>query len=306
MSRICVIGPVDHGKSTLLGHMLYLSNNSDELSRSLNKIIAECPPKMMSWKYARLLDICEEERERGKTHEFTEVKMTCNNKEYTFIDTPGHEIFVRSMLEGLLMGKMTCDVACYVIDVTNFDSAFDRGNVKEQLTLTRATGITNLIVLFNRMDVVEWNEKVVEDIKAKLSPFLKKLSWVNIVYHSISALYGKRIVPDIFQIIDNLKVVPQQDSVSIISSATSIFKCKLKVLNVAEGQLFTAGFICMMHSKNGETEVEIAHIPGKIKFLKPGDASLVLIRIDNCKELLGGKIILRKDNYTIGFGMLTE
>lgn len=92
MKKFVAIGHVDTGKSTFCGHLLYKCNyiNDHDFKKIKDKAKQD---QMEKWIWARILDIYEEETSRGKTHEFSEIGFTYNDKDYTLIDTPGHQKF---------------------------------------------------------------------------------------------------------------------------------------------------------------------------------------------------------------------
>ena len=88
-TRFVLIGHVDHGKSTLAGHLLYkvgkfTQRDAEKASQDADKL------KMIRWKWAYLLDTYQEERERGKTHEYCIEPFQWEGISYELIDTPGH------------------------------------------------------------------------------------------------------------------------------------------------------------------------------------------------------------------------
>ena len=106
-----VSGHVDHGKSTLLGFLLYkygqIYNEEDKLVPFITEHDMENLRKkaqelgMPGWEYAYVLDICSEERESGKTFNYTAIDFEYKNKSYRCIDTPGHKCYIRELLAAL-------------------------------------------------------------------------------------------------------------------------------------------------------------------------------------------------------------
>ncbi|MCP4760204.1 MAG: elongation factor 1-alpha, partial [archaeon] len=68
--NLVVIGHIDHGKSTLMGHVLVLTGAVTEREqRDLEKLAKEHDRE--SWKYAYFMDNLAEERKRGITIDLT-------------------------------------------------------------------------------------------------------------------------------------------------------------------------------------------------------------------------------------------
>src|SRR4030042_6673971 len=93
------IGPVDHGKSTTVGHLFYKAGAIPE--KQLKDLEAEA--KAMgkeSFKYAWVLDRLKEERERGVTIDLAFYELETKKNVFTIIDAPGHRDFVKKMVTG--------------------------------------------------------------------------------------------------------------------------------------------------------------------------------------------------------------
>ena len=156
MKKVVFIGHVDTGKSTLLGHILYKNGyiTEHELDKIHTQAIKE---KMGRWKWARILDIYEEEMTRGKTHEYVEIEINLNGEKVSLIDTPGHQSFVREMINGISCQVKSAIVMVSMID-NEFEASFNNGMLKEHILLSRCAGINNYIIVANKMDAINWDE----------------------------------------------------------------------------------------------------------------------------------------------------
>lgn len=165
---LVVVGHVDAGKSTLMGHLLCLVGTVTQ--KTLHKFEKES--KQMgkaSFAYAWVLDEGQDERERGVTIDVCVKHFATENRRFTILDAPGHRDFVPNMLQGAVQA----DAALLVADVSNFDSGFERGGqTKEHLQLIRSLGIANLIVAVNKLDTHDWSEDVYNTIKERLHSFI--------------------------------------------------------------------------------------------------------------------------------------
>lgn len=172
--NIVFIGHVDAGKSTIGGHILYLTGQVDK--RTLEKFEREAKEmNRESWYLSWALDTNDEERDKGKTVEVGRGFFETDKKRFTLLDAPGHRCFVSNMIGGAAQA----DVGILVISARKgeFETGFDRGGqTREHALLAKTAGVKHLIVLINKMDdpSVGWDKGRYDDICSRLLPFLKQ------------------------------------------------------------------------------------------------------------------------------------
>lgn len=120
-----------------------------------------------------------EEREKGKTVEVGRAFFETENKHFVILDAPGHKGFVPNMIGG----ASQADIAVLVISARRgeFETGFERGGqTREHAMLVKTAGVKYLIVLINKMDdsTVNWDPTRYDEIKDKLTPYLKKCGFV--------------------------------------------------------------------------------------------------------------------------------
>ena len=311
MKKFVLIGHVDTGKSTVAGHLLYKSNYLSE--HEMNKIRVKAKAdKMERWVWARVLDIYEEEMERGKTHEFTQIDFTYNNNDYQLIDTPGHQAFIRSMIGGIYSG-VKIGVVLVSMKENEFNASFTTGMLKEHLILSKVVGIRHLIILANKMDIINWDETKFNNYINQVTNFLKSINWAKKCIHIIPisgyngiGLTDNKDMPEWFNdkcLIEKLEDIKlKKGFVEPDLRSAKKFYVDLKILNV--NGVITPGFECIMHHNGEETQVVIEKIKNK-QFGKNGDKIKCLFSTSNSSSTkidVIRNVIFRKDEYTIGFG----
>ncbi|KAM6355572.1 HBS1-like protein isoform 6-T6 [Podargus strigoides] len=192
--NLVVIGHVDAGKSTLMGHLLYLLGNVNK--RTMHKYEQESKKAgKASFAYAWVLDETGEERERGVTMDVGMTKFETKTKVITLMDAPGHKDFIPNMITGAAQA----DVAILVVDASRgeFEAGFETGGqTREHGLLVRSLGVTQLAVAVNKMDQVNWQQERFQEITSKLGHFLKQAGFKesDVAYIPTSGLGGENLV----------------------------------------------------------------------------------------------------------------
>lgn len=194
--NLIMIGHVDHGKSTMTGHILYRLGYFDEKTM---KEIEEQAKKMgkESFRFAWLLDRLKEERERGLTISLSYMKFETKKYFFTIIDAPGHRDFVKNMITG----ASQADAAILVVSARKgeFEAGMSaEGQTREHAILARTMGINQLIIAINKMDATEppYSEKRYKEIVEVLSKFLKSIGYdvSKVPFIPISAWTGENLI----------------------------------------------------------------------------------------------------------------
>ncbi|KAG1661481.1 Eukaryotic peptide chain release factor GTP-binding subunit ERF3A [Nymphon striatum] len=191
--NVIFIGHVDAGKSTIGGHIMYLTGMVEK--RTLEKYEREAKEKNReSWYLSWALDTNQEERDKGKTVEVGRAYFETQNKHFTILDAPGHKSFVPNMIGGAAQA----DLAVLVISARKgeFETGFERGGqTREHAMLAKTAGVRYLVVLINKMDdpTVEWSEERYNECKEKLIPYLKKCGFntkTDVSFMPVSGMTG--------------------------------------------------------------------------------------------------------------------
>jgi elongation factor 1-alpha len=220
--NLVIIGHVDHGKSTMVGHILYRLGYFDQKTMQM---IEEEAKKMgkESFKYAWLLDRMKEERERGVTIALSYMKFETKKYFFTIIDAPGHRDFVKNMITG----ASQADAAILVVSARKgeFEAGMSpEGQTREHAILAKTMGIDQLIVAVNKMDATEppYSKERFLQIKETMSKFLKGLGYNpdKVPFVPVSAWTGENLIerspnmpwydgPTLVEVLDTLQPPPK-------------------------------------------------------------------------------------------------
>ncbi|MEM0361712.1 MAG: translation elongation factor EF-1 subunit alpha [Sulfolobales archaeon] len=175
--NLVIIGHVDHGKSTLTGHLLLKLGFIDEKTRKEVEEQAKKAGKE-SEKYAWFLDRLKEERERGLTISLSFMKFETPKYYWTIIDAPGHRDFVKNMITG----ASQADTAILVVSAKKgeFEAGMSpEGQTREHVILAKTMGLDQIIVAVNKMDITEppWSEARYKEVVSVLTKFMKGLGY---------------------------------------------------------------------------------------------------------------------------------
>ncbi|XP_050400516.1 HBS1-like protein [Patella vulgata] len=264
--NMVVIGHVDAGKSTLMGHLLFQLGFVNK--RTMHKYEQESKKVGKgSFVYAWVLDETEEERSRGVTMDVAQTRFETPKKIVTLLDAPGHKDFIPNMITGAAQA----DVAVLVINATRgeFETGFDTGGqTREHALLSRSLGVSQIIVAVNKMDTVDWSQERYKHIINTIGQFLKQAGFrdKDVSFIPCSGLVGINLA----KTIDEPKLSSWYDGPTLISQIDQ-FKCldrpidKPFRLNVADifksvsGGFTVSGRVCAGHVQAGDRVLVLPH-----------------------------------------------
>ena len=183
--RFTTAGSVDDGKSTLIGRLLYDSRAIfDDQMEAVERASSKRGNGELD--LSLLTDGLRAEREQGITIDVAYRYFATPRRKFIIADTPGHIQYTRNMVTG----ASTANLAIILVDA--------RKGMQEQTSrhafIASLLGIPHVVFCINKMDLVEYDEKVFHAIKDQLEDFSSKLEVRDLNFIPISALKGDNVV----------------------------------------------------------------------------------------------------------------
>ncbi|MDR2801270.1 MAG: 50S ribosome-binding GTPase, partial [Desulfovibrio sp.] len=182
--KLVLAGHVDHGKSSVIGRLLYDTRSFPQ--GAVDKVRRIAGETGKRFEFAYLLDAFEEEQKQGITIDTTRLRFHTAKRGYVIIDAPGHKEFLRNMISG----AADADAAFLVVDAA-------RG-VEEQsrrhASMLSLLGIRQVCVIANKMDLVDYAEDAYLKVKEDMGAFLETLGLRGGSCIPLSALEGVNVL----------------------------------------------------------------------------------------------------------------
>ncbi len=296
--NLAIIGHIDHGKSTLVGRLLYEAGEIPEHVIEQYRKEAEAKGKA-TFEFAWVMDHLKEERERGITIDVAHRKFETDKYYFTIVDCPGHRDFVKNMITG----ASQADAAVLVVAAPDGVMA----QTKEHVFLSRTLGINQLIVAVNKMDMINYDQNRFEEVRKQVSDLLKMVGYKpdEIRFIPVSAYKGDNITKKsentpwydgvtFFEALNELKEpekpvelplrIPIQDVYSISGIGTvPVGRVETGRLKVGDKVIFEPADV------TGEVKsIEMHHEP--IQVAEPGDNIGFNVRGVGKKDLRRGDV----------------
>jgi sulfate adenylyltransferase large subunit len=183
--RFATAGSVDDGKSTLIGRLLL--DAKAIFADQLEAVEATSASKGYDYTdLALLTDGLRSEREQGITIDVAYRYFATPQRKFIIADTPGHVQYTRNMVTG----ASTADLGLVLVDARQGLTEQSRRHAVI-LSLLR---VPHLVLAVNKMDLVDFDEKVFNRIHEEFTAFATKLNIPDLEIIPISALQGDNVV----------------------------------------------------------------------------------------------------------------
>src|ERR1700756_3375145 len=178
--RIVIVGHVDHGKSTLVGRLLFETGSLPDGKLEMLKAVSARRGMPFEWSF--LLDALQTERDQGITIDTTQIRFRTGSRDIVLIDAPGHAEFLRNMITG----ASQADGAVLIIDALEGV----RDQTRRHGYLLHLLGVKQVAVVVNKMDRVDFSAARFDEISGEISAHLIGLGVTPSAIIPISARDG--------------------------------------------------------------------------------------------------------------------
>jgi bifunctional enzyme CysN/CysC len=217
--RVLVAGSVDDGKSTLIGRLLH-DNDSvhDDHLEALRRDSSRIGSAGGALDFALLTDGLKAEREQGITIDVAYRYVSTRHRKLIIADCPGHEQYTRNMATG----ASRCDLALLLVDA----SAGITDQTRRHSFIASLMGIRHLIVVVNKMDLLDYQEQAFERLCRDFSGFAARLEAPDVRFLPVSALAGDNVVhksdkmpwysgPPLIDLLDQIHVAADRNLIDL-------------------------------------------------------------------------------------------
>lgn len=250
--NIVVAGHVDHGKSTIIGRLLADTHSLPD--GKLEQIRALCERTARPFEYAFLLDALKDERDQGITIDSARVFFKTPSRDYIIIDAPGHVEFLKNMITG----AARADAALLVIDAQ--EGVAD--NSRRHGYLLSMLGVSHVVVLVNKMDLVGHGRDTFSRIVEEYRAFLNRVGLMPVAFIPVVGREGDGIAhrsadlswydgPTVLEMLDRLPTSTPDDKQPFRMPVQAIYK----FTNNGDTRRIVAGTIAAGRARVGDEVV---------------------------------------------------
>ena len=300
--RFITCGSVDDGKSTLIGRLLHDSKMifEDQLA-SIKNDSKKSGTTGDEIDLALLVDGLQSEREQGITIDVAYRYFSTDKRKFIIADTPGHEQYTRNMATG----ASTADLAIILIDARYGVQT----QTKRHSFITSLLGIKHIVVAINKMDLVDFDEKVYENIKKDYLKFAKELNLKDVKFIPVSALKGDNVVNQsskspwykgdtLMQMLEN---IPIQDDANYDDFRFPVQYVNRPNLNfrgfcgtIASGVIKKGDKVTALPSRKSSTVKSIITYDEELEVAYPSEA--ITLVLEDEIDISRGDMIVKSDN----------
>ena len=298
--KFVAVGHVDHGKSTLIGRLLYDTNSlpPDKMEEVRNfSEAADGVPE-----FAFVMDHLEEERRNRVTIDTAQIFFKTAKRQYTIIDAPGHKQFLKNMITG----STQAEAALLLIDAEEGL----REQTHRHAYMLSLLGIKQLMVVINKMDLMNFSQERFEEISRSITTRLGEFGLEPMMVIPISARLGDNVAgrsenfswyqgPTLLEGLDKFEPAPSVKKSALRFPLQDIYEIddeKILVGRLASGTIHS-GQEVIFHPSGKSSKIDhIRKMESKVASAVAGESiGLVLDNGDAMKALKRGEVACEVD-----------
>lgn len=300
--RLMTCGNVDDGKSTLIGRLLWESQDlMDDQVDALIKDSQRYGTQGSNIDFALLVDGLSAEREQGITIDVAYRFFATPRRRFILADTPGHEQYTRNMVTA----ATTADVAVLLIDARKGILT----QTRRHAYLASLVGVRHVVVAINKMDCVGYSADIYAKLVKAASELLSSLGFASVEFIPLSALHGDNMLvpsanmpwysgPTLLPYLEAIRITRRNDQgqlvfpVQWINRPNEIFRgiCG----TIAEGTVHIGDNLRNNASGEISRVEEIITMDGSLTRAEQGKA--VTIRLDRDIDISRGDVLSHEHN----------
>jgi bifunctional enzyme CysN/CysC len=224
--RIVIVGHVDHGKSTLIGRLLYDTGSLPDGKREeIEAASKNRGTETLEWSF--LLDSFQAERDQAVTIDSTRIRFSTKARDYVIIDAPGHREFLKNMVSG----AAAADAAILVVDAAE--------GIKEQTRrhahILSLIGIKQVAIAVNKMDAVKFDPGRFGALAGEADSLLQGIGITPLHVVPVSARHGDMIAEaganmkwykgkPLTGVLDDFKMPPPADALPLRFPVQDVYR----------------------------------------------------------------------------------
>jgi translation elongation factor TU len=292
--NVVLVGHVDHGKSTLIGRLLYDSESiKDERVEEIQKLAEEYKRR---FEFAYFLDSFEDELKEERTIDTVSLMFKSKLNYYTITDVPGHKEFIKNMLTG----ASHADVAVLVVSAGE--------GVQEQtrrhMFLLKMLGIKQVFVVVNKMDAVDYKKERFETVKKQITELLNSFDYQTeeMLFIPASAMEGDNIYkesermewyngPTLIEALDGVTVEEKEKPLRFVVQDVYVVEGEKIVVGRVESGMLRKGDEVIFEPSGVKEKIEkIKVFEGELEEASTGDCIGILINGEVRRGDVGGAV----------------
>jgi len=295
-------GSVDDGKSTLIGRLLYDCNElyDDQLAKLQKDENGNINPEYL----AHITDGLADERAQGITIDVAYRHFSRPERKYIIADVPGHEQYTRNMVTGV----SKANIAMILIDARKGMTT----QTKRHLFIAGLLETPHILIVVNKMDLVDYNKDKYSEIKKEVSGFLTKMNVRDLQFIPVSAFEGDMVVnrgsnmdwyqgQTLLSYLDNIQISTDTNLIDFrlpVQMTIKISKDKRGSLGQIRGGVISVGDDILILPSKTKTKVKEIYVAGEKKE-KAFNGQSVLLSFENEVDVSRGDVIARSKNLPI-------